>query len=143
MPVILGLDYGEVRIGVAISDSLMISANSLEVIKRTSEQRDLAIIEKILKERAVDRIIVGLPMNMDGSEGPTAQAARDFAKTVMSLGIEVMLWDERLSSKAAEAALIEADMTRKKRKQNIDKVAAAWFLQSYLDAGGMGAVPVE
>jgi len=143
MPVILGLDYGEARIGVAVSDPLMISANALDVIKRKNQAADMEAIRKIIAEKEVDRVIVGLPINMDGSEGPMAKAAREFAKKILDLGADVALWDERLSSKAAEAALIEADMSRKKRKNKIDQVAAAWFLQSFLDAGGTGGMPVE
>ena len=134
MSVILGVDYGERRIGLAVSDELMIAANPLDTIARTTEQRDLAAIEKLVRQRNVERIVVGLPLNMDGSEGPMAKAVREFAGKLSGLGIEIEFWDERLSTRAAESTLLEADFTRKKRKGLRDKVAAAWLLQGYLDA---------
>lgn len=143
MSVILGLDFGEKRIGLAVSDELEIGANPLVNLKRTTEERDLAALKKLIAERNVARVVVGLPLNMDGSEGPMAQSARKFAAKIADLGVEVVLWDERLSTRAAESILIEADLTRKKRKTKRDQVAAAWFLQSYLDAKGMGAERVE
>ena len=134
MPVVLGLDYGDVRIGVAVSDPLMMIAQPLTIIRCTNEKRDLEAIRNVLTERNVELVVVGLPINMDGSEGPMAEKARAFAAKIEALGVQVKMWDERLSSKAAEAMLLEADLTRKKRKNARDKVAAAWFLQGYLDA---------
>lgn len=143
MACILAIDYGEVRIGLAVSDELEIGANPLSVIKRKTEKEDLAKIEDIIKERNVARVVVGLPLNMNGTEGPMAKAAREFAAKIAKLDVEVKLWDERLSTRAAESILIEADLSRAKRKKKKDQVAAAWFLQSYLDAKGMGAADVE
>jgi putative pre-16S rRNA nuclease len=134
MPVVLGLDYGERRIGLAVSDPTMLIAQPLSLIRRTTDERDLKVLRQVLDEREVDKIVVGLPINMDGSEGPMALAARKFAALIEQFGLPVEMWDERLSSRAAEAMLLEADLTRKKRKGVRDKVAAAWFLQGYLDA---------
>lgn len=134
MSVILALDYGEKRIGMAVSDPMGILANAIDFIKRTSLKRDLDALEQIVRDRKVDRVVIGLPLNMNGTEGPMAEAVRKFAEKVTERGMEVELWDERLSTRAAEAALLEADLSRKKRKGLRDKVAAAWFLQSYLDS---------
>ena len=143
MAVILAIDYGEVRIGLAVSDMLGIGANPLEIIRRTSEEKDIARIAAIIKDRKVVTVVVGLPLNMNGTEGPMAKAAREFAAKIAGIGIEVKLWDERLSSRAAESVLIQADLSRAKRKKKKDQVAAAWFLQSFLDAKGMGAVELN
>ena len=134
MSVILALDYGEKRIGMAVSDPMGILANAIDFIKRTSLKRDLDALEQIVRDRKVDRVVIGLPLNMNGTEGPMAEAVRKFAEKDTERGMEVELWDERLSTRAAEAALLEADLSRKKRKGLRDKVAAAWFLQSYLDS---------
>lgn len=134
MTVVLAVDYGEKRIGLAVSDSLMIAANPVGYIKHTTLARDLIELDALIKERSVDRVVVGLPINMDGSEGPMAEAARKFGDEVRTLGIEVEMWDERMSSRAADAVLIGADLSRKKRKGKRDQVAATWFLQGYLDA---------
>ena len=134
MSVILALDYGEKRIGMAVSDPMGILANAIDFIKRTSLKRDLDALEQIVRDRKVDRVVIGLPLNMNGTEGPMAEAVRKFAEKVTERGMEVELWDERLSTRAAEAALLDADLSRKKRKGLRDKVAAAWFLQSYLDS---------
>ena len=134
MSVILAIDYGEKRLGLAISDVLEMSANPLETIRSKSDEMDLEAIGKVVEQRGVELIVVGLPLNMDGSEGPMAQAARLFAGKIESLGVPVETWDERLSSRAAEASLLEANLSRKKRKGLRDKVAAAWFLQAFLDS---------
>lgn len=130
----LGLDYGDKRIGVALSDELGITAQGLEVISRRSDEQDLQRIEQLVQEHEVGEIIVGLPKNMDGSIGPRGEICMAFAEELRSrLGITVQLWDERLSTVSAERALLEADVSRKKRKQVIDKMAAMIILQNYLE----------
>ena len=134
MPKVLGIDYGEVRIGLAVSDPLMISANPLKTLVRKNEEADMKKLFDLIREQEVERVVVGLPLNMNGTEGPMAEAARAFAAKIEAKGYEVVLWDERWSSQAAENLLVSADLSRKKRKQVKDNVAAAWFLQAYLDA---------
>ncbi|MGI6487923.1 MAG: Holliday junction resolvase RuvX [Syntrophomonadaceae bacterium] len=132
---ILGLDPGEKRIGVAMSDPLGITAQALQVITRTGLEKDIALIGDICRSYGVELIVMGLPRNMDGTEGEKAKAARRLAEKLQeSLGVRVVLWDERLSTRAAEQTLLEADMSRRRRKQVVDKIAAAYILQGYLDS---------
>ena len=130
----MGLDIGDRRIGVAISDSLKISANALTVIQRSDFKSETSILKKILTEHQVETIIAGLPKNMDGTIGDQAKSVQAYCdKLEEELDVPILLWDERLSSKTAEEVLISADVKRKNRKKMIDKVAAAVILQSYLD----------
>ena len=132
---VLGLDYGTKRCGVAVSDGLGMIANPLEVIPMEPRKELLEKLKKIAEERQVVKIVVGLPYNMDGTEGEPAKNAREFGEQVAEfLGIPVEFWDERLSSWQAERALEDANLTMKKRKKRVDKVAAQFILQSYLDA---------
>ncbi len=131
---ILGIDIGTVRIGVALSDAMGWTAQPLEVIRRTRPENDLDRLAELAALHDVEEIVIGLPYNMNGSAGPMAALAREFAlKMQERLGLPVREWDERLSSAAAERALLEGDVRRNKRKQVIDKVAAAIILQGYLD----------
>ncbi|WP_135506388.1 Holliday junction resolvase RuvX [Roseovarius aestuariivivens] len=131
---VLGLDLGTKTIGVAASDALLSSANPVETIKRRKFGLDAARLLEIAGGREAGGIILGLPRNMDGSEGPRAQSTRAFARNLASLTeLPIAFWDERLSTVAAERALIEADMTRKRRSEVIDAVAAAYILQGALD----------
>ena len=134
---VLGLDYGEKYVGVAVSDPLGITAQPLETIQRKEEnklRRTYARIEELVGEYGVERIVVGLPKNMDDSEGISACKCRDFAADVTRrTGLEVILWDERLSSVSAARALSEAGIKREDFKKNIDKMAAGILLQNYLD----------
>ena len=134
---VLGLDYGEKYVGVAVSDPLGITAQPLETIQRKEEnklRRTYARIEELIKEYGVEKIVVGLPKNMDDSEGESACKCRDFAANVTRrTGIEVILWDERLSSVSANRILEETGVRRENRKEVIDKIAAGVFLQNYLD----------
>ena len=134
---VLGLDYGEKYVGVAVSDALGITAQPLETIQRKEEnklRRTYARIEELTKEYGVEKIVVGLPKNMDDSEGESACKCRDFAANVSRrTGIEVILWDERLSSVSANRILEETGIRRENRKEVIDKIAAGIFLQNYLD----------
>ena len=130
----MALDYGEVRIGIAFSDLLNIIANGYETYTRRGEQVDIEYLCNLAKEREVDTIILGLPVNMDGTEGERAQATREFGtKLQEASGLNIKYFDERLTSASAERLLIEADMRREKRKQVIDKVSATIILQNYLD----------
>ena len=130
----MGLDLGDVRIGIALSDPMGIIANALEVYIRVEPQKDFEHIVTLCKLYQVDTIVVGLPKNMDGSEGLRAEVTRQFGEQLRSrTDCKITYLDERLSSVSAERLLIEADMRRDKRKTVIDKVAAAIILQNYLD----------
>jgi putative Holliday junction resolvase len=132
---ILGLDLGSKTIGVAISDDLVITAQVLTSIKRTILEKDLAAIFDIVKEYHVQECVVGLPINMDGSRGESALKAEKFIETLRQhLSIKIIPWDERLSTVAAERILLEGDLSRQKRRKVIDRVAAAFILQGYLDS---------
>ncbi|KZY48235.1 crossover junction endodeoxyribonuclease RuvA [Roseovarius sp. HI0049] len=131
---ILGLDLGEKTIGVAASDGILSSANAVETIRRKKFGLDAARLLEIAGAREAGGIILGLPRNMDGSEGPRCQSTRAFARNLERLTeLPIGFWDERLSTVAAERALIEADLTRKRRKEVIDAVAASYILQGALD----------
>jgi len=134
MGAIAGLDLGTVTIGVAISDVMHSVATPTETIKRKKFGVDAAKLLELTTLRLVTGIVLGLPRNMDGSEGPRAQATRAFARNLERLTpLPITFWDERLSTVAAERALIEADMTRKRRAEVIDHVAASYILQGMLD----------
>jgi len=121
-------------IGVAVSDGLRLTATALETIRRGKFAADSARLAEIAAGRGIAGIVLGLPRNMDGSEGPRAQSARAYARNLADrLGLPVALWDERLSTVAAERALLEADSSRKRRAEVIDKLAAAIILQGALD----------
>lgn len=131
---LLGLDLGTKTIGVAASDGLRMSASPLETIRRTKFGLDADRLAALAAERAAAGFVLGLPRNMDGSEGPRAQSARSFARNlVQRLGLPVALWDERLSTVAVERTLLAADASRKRRAEVIDKLAAAYILQGALD----------
>lgn len=130
---ILGLDYGDKRIGVAVTDVLSITAHSLDVIQRKDDEKDFQQIAKIIKEYEISEIVVGFPLNMNGTVGPKAQEVTKFVETLKSkFQIPVNTWDERLTTAEGEKLLIDADVSRKKRKGIIDKMAANFILQSYL-----------
>jgi len=131
----LGIDYGDVRIGFALSDIMGIIASPLEVYARQNLKADLQYISALIEKNAVDAVIIGLPLNMDGSEGERAEHTYEFAEVLKKAcnNISVHFVDERLTSAASERMLIAADVRREKRKQIIDKIAAQAILQSYLD----------
>jgi putative Holliday junction resolvase len=130
----MGLDVGDRRIGVAISDPLEITAQSHSVIERQSLLLDLEKIHRLITDYGVEGLVVGLPMNMNGSEGPMAEKVRRFAADLEKItGLAPRFCDERLSTVSAQRALLEADMSRSKRKQTVDKTAAAIILQNFLD----------
>ena len=131
---IAGLDLGTVTIGVAVSDSLLSIATPLETIKRKKFGLDVDKLDAIIAKRALSGIVLGLPRNMDGSEGPRAQSTRAFARNLSArCPLPITFWDERLSTVAAERALLEADTSRKRRAEVIDHVAAGFILQGALD----------
>lgn len=131
---VAGLDLGTKTIGVAVSDGLRSIATPLTVIRRTKFTADASALLALIAERAIAGIVLGLPRNMDGSEGPRAQSTRAFARNLARLTpLPITFWDERLSTVAAERALLEADASRAKRAQVIDQVAAGLILQGALD----------
>ncbi|GLK62681.1 Holliday junction resolvase RuvX [Paracoccus kondratievae] len=131
---IVGLDLGTKTIGVAVSDGLRGVASPLTVIRRTKFTLDAQALLKIVDERALVGLVLGLPRNMDGSEGPRAQSTRAFARNLERLTpLPITFWDERLSTVAAERALLEGDTSRKRRAEVIDQVAAGYILQGALD----------
>ena len=132
---LMALDLGDKTIGVAVSDRIWCAASPRELIRRKkgSFTRVVERLAEIVAESGCVGLVIGLPRNMDGSEGPRCQSARAFAVSVCKcLGIPVLLWDERLSTVAAERALLEADLSRKRRKEVVDSVAAAYILQGVL-----------
>lgn len=134
MRALIGLDLGEKTIGVAVSDGMLSVATPLETIRRTKFTQDAARLQEIIADRRIGGLILGLPRNMDGSEGPRCQSTRAFARNFDRLGdLPIGFWDERLSTVAAEKALLEADTTRKRRAEVIDHVAASYILQGVLD----------
>lgn len=131
---LVGLDLGTKTIGVAISDGLRQVASPLEVIRRRKFTLDAQTLIALLADRGVAGVILGLPLNMDGSEGPRAQSTRAFARNLSALvPWPITFWDERLSTVAAERALLEADTSRARRAEVIDQVAAGYILQGALD----------
>jgi putative Holliday junction resolvase len=138
---IMGLDVGEKTIGIALSDELGLTAQPYQTLKRCGEERDLQAIRRILEEREVASVVVGLPKNMDGSVGRQARRVLAFAEKISSvLCVPVEPWDERLSTVAAERVLIQADVSRAGRRKHVDKLAASVILQGYLDSGRAAAV---
>lgn len=131
---IAGLDVGEKTIGVAVSDYLGLTAQGIKTINRKNIEKDLYELETLLKEFEVNLIVVGLPRNMNGTYGKSAERAWELGGLIeQNLGYEVEYWDERLSTASAEKTLLQSDMSRKKRKKVIDKLAAVIILQNYLD----------
>lgn len=132
---ILALDVGDKTIGIAVSDALRLTAQGVEVIRRTSWEKDTARLQELIREYEISQILIGLPKNMNGTIGPRGELTQEFAKALSEAvgDIPIKLWDERLSTVAAERSLIAADVKRAKRKQVIDKMAAVFILQGYLD----------
>ncbi|WP_170428253.1 Holliday junction resolvase RuvX [Ruegeria arenilitoris] len=134
MTALMGLDLGEKTIGVAVSDRMRGVASPLETVRRKKFTLDSARLLEIIADREIGGVILGLPKNMDGTEGPRCQSTRAFARNLSRLTeVSIGFWDERLSTVAAEKALLEADTTRKRRGQVIDHVAAGYILQGALD----------
>ncbi len=131
---IMGLDLGSKTIGVAISDAMRYSATPLEIIKRTKFTQDAMRLEQLIAENDIVAIVLGLPLNMDGSEGPRVQSTRAFARSLSQrIELPIAFWDERLSTSAVTRMMIEADLRRDRRAEIVDKLAASYILQGALD----------
>lgn len=133
---LIGLDLGSKTIGLALSDPALMVASPIDTIRRTKFSKDAAQLEKLIADRNVGGLVLGLPINMDGTEGPRCQSTRQFAANLIQRGLDhpISFWDERLSTAAVERVLIdEADMSRRKRADVVDKMAAAYILQGALD----------
>ncbi len=136
---IMGLDFGSKTVGVAVSDSLLITAQGVEIVRRKYEgklRQTLARIEELIQEYEVDKIVLGLPKNMNDTEGERCEKTREF-KAILErrCGLPVILWDERLTTVEADQVLIECGVRRQERKKYVDKLAAVFILQGYLEYG--------
>lgn len=132
---ILGLDIGDRTIGVAISDPLGFTAQGVTTVRRKHLEQDIEEILKICKEYTVDTIVSGLPKNMNGTIGTQGEKVQEFCEELKKhIDIEIKFWDERLTTVAAHRAMLEADLSRSKRKKIVDKIAATYILQGYLDS---------
>lgn len=136
---LIGLDLGTQTIGTAFCDAGWRFASPGKTLKRGKFGADKALLDALIRERSVKGVVIGLPLNMDGSQGPRAQASRAYARNLAALGLPILLWDERWSTMDAERGLIAQDMSRAKRAERIDSAAAAVILQGAIDAlaGGM------
>ena len=138
---VLGLDYGTKTVGVALSDPLGLTAQALETIERREEnklRRTCARIEELIREYGVEKIVLGFPKHMNNDVGERAQRSLEFRDMlVRRTGLEVIMWDERLTTVAAERTLIESSIRRENRKKYVDKIAAVFILQGYLDSLNM------
>ena len=131
---ILSLDYGEKRIGIAISDNKCSIALPSEVLERNKTNKDFLYIKDFIEKNDIQAVLIGIPYNMDGSEGEQCKIVKNFSKKLLEfINISIIYWDERLSTLAQEKILINKDVSRKKRKKVIDKLASSYFLQSFLD----------
>lgn len=135
---LLGLDVGTKTIGTALCDAQWTIATAAELIERTKFARDRAALERLIAAREAAGIVIGLPLNMDGSESPRTQSVRAFAGNLDALGLPILLWDERWSTLAVTRTLIAADTSRARRAMLVDKMAAAYILQGAIDALTMG-----
>lgn len=132
---ILGLDVGEKTIGVAVSDPLGFTAQGITTIRRKNRAEDFKELKRICEAYNVDTILIGLPKNMNGTIGPQGEKVIKFSEDVSeNLALPVKMWDERLTTVAAHKAMLEADLSRAKRKKIVDKIAAIYILQGYLDS---------
>jgi len=138
---IMGLDFGSKTVGVAISDELLFTAQGKEIIRRKDENKlrqTLARIEELIVEYGVEEIVLGLPKNMNNTEGERVELTMEFKeKLERRTGLPVHMWDERLTTVAADKAMIEAGLRREERKEHVDKIAAVFILQGYLDMRSM------
>jgi len=134
---ILGLDIGDRTIGVAISDPLGFTAQGVTTIRRKNEEKDIEELKKICEEYKVETIVSGLPKNMNGTLGPQSEKVLGFCKLIEeNISLPIKMWDERLTTVAAHRVMLEADLSRAKRKKIVDKMAAMYILQGYLDSIG-------
>ena len=131
---ILSLDYGESKVGIAISDPNCTIALPSEVYKRNKTDKDFIYIKEFIEKNDIQAVLIGMPYNMDGTEGEKCIEVKNFTNKLLKfININIIFWDERFSTQAQEKILIEKDLSRKKRKKVIDKLAAGYFLQSFLD----------
>jgi putative Holliday junction resolvase len=131
---LLGIDLGTKTIGLALSDTRLMVATPLTTLPRGKFSRDVVLLQELRRTHGVGALIIGLPINMDGSEGPRAQATRAFAHNLLQIDDpEICFWDERLSTAAVTRGMIEADLSRKRRAEIVDRAAAAYILQGLLD----------
>jgi putative Holliday junction resolvase len=131
---LIGLDVGTKTIGVALCDAGWSFASPAELVRRTKFQKDKAIVAAVIAAQAVKGVVIGLPLNLDGSESPRSQSSRAFARNVEDWGLPILLWDERWSTQAVTRTLIEQDASRARRAELVDKMAAAYILQGAIDA---------
>lgn len=135
---LLGLDVGTRTIGTALCDAGWTIASAAELVRRTRFAKDLEVLQTLIAAQRVAGIVVGLPLNMDGSESPRTQSTRAFARNLVPLGLPILLWDERWSTQAVTRTLLDADASRARRAELVDKMAAAYILQGAIDALTMG-----
>jgi putative holliday junction resolvase len=131
---LIGLDVGTKTIGTALCDAGWAFATPADLIRRAKFSADKAVLEKMIAAQNVRGIVIGLPLNLDGSDSPRTQSTRAFARNVEPLGLPILLWDERWSTQAVERAMVAADVSRAKRAERIDNAAAGWILQGAIDA---------
>lgn len=138
----LGLDAGDRTIGVAVSDLLGLTAQGVETIRRTTLEKDIARLQELMSQYETKTLIMGYPKNMNGTEGPRCEFVKELAEEIRKAEPEtqIVFWDERLSTVAASRSLIEADISRKKRKKVIDKMAAVFILQGWLDSKSLSTI---
>jgi putative Holliday junction resolvase len=135
---LIGLDVGTKTIGTALCDAGWTIATAAELIRRSRFAKDLEALKKLAASQEVTGVVVGLPLNLDGSDSPRTQSVRAFARNLAPLGLPILLWDERWSTQAVTRALIDADASRARRAELVDKMAAAYILQGAIDALTMG-----
>ena len=132
---VLGLDVGEKTVGLALSDNRLIIASPLETLRRKKWSEDVVKLLAIIEKHDIFGLVIGLPLNMDGTEGPRCQSTRQFAQNFLEkCDLPICFWDERLSTAAVTRTLLEADVSRKRRGEVVDKMAAAYILQGFLDS---------
>jgi putative holliday junction resolvase len=131
---LIGLDVGSKTIGTALCDAGWSIATPAELIRRAKFMADKSALEGLMAAQQVEGIVIGLPLNLDGSESPRSQSTRAFARNMESVGLPILLWDERWSTQAVTRTLIEADASRARRAELVDKMAAAYILQGAIDA---------
>jgi len=131
---LIGLDVGTKTIGLALCDAGWSFASPAELVRRSKFQKDKAAIAAVIAAQAIKGVVIGLPLNLDGSESPRSQSSRAFARNVEDWGLPILLWDERWSTQAVTRTLIEQDASRAKRAELVDKMAAAYILQGAIDA---------
>lgn len=130
----MALDVGDKYVGVAVSDPLGITAQAVKTFERTSKKNDIEELNSLMEKYSPEKLVIGLPKNMNGTVGPQAEKVLEFGNFIENhIEIEIVYWDERLTTVSADRAMLEGDLSRRKRKQIVDKIAAVFILQGYLD----------